>query len=451
MTALLESTTDVRLALGSALHLMKRFDALPREREKTDKVRDWMRCNRSTRCAACEVSFAREVRRFAAHIRALEDGGLTTRDNVVFLCNECHSLFDSGYSSRCEMLNCATEWGKGRSQPIRQVMEERRASFLARQQSVRPAVERSGPLKDAGVYDLVQAGKYLKALNALRQVAMKTKSRSTADLIHIVMAQVHRRRAARGVLPIARTLLENIHVDGLPRKRLPLYYYEYAYVNQLEGRHDQANRFFAESAFCADKLTDAYSEIESVIARSQELATRVIQLPCGAGRRSAQQTLLSFDRLADRASKFRGHFAGRWVLNCLLWKARLLLKIGDCKEACYVCKKAIEFREGLDVTNGWTRLTGITVCGIEGLIVVRTARTPDQVHEGLRLLARALVPLVSGNRQRPEGIRDILLSFEEGLALLGTSRCVAGAAKIATVRSEILDGSSFLDPYRFAA
>ena len=407
-----------------------------------------MRRNLPDRCAACNLSFGMEARRFAAHIWALEDGGFTTRDNVVFLCHTCHTLFDSGYSSRLEMMTCAANWRAGRSQPIREMMEKRRASSYSRQQSIRPAVTQSAMLQSIGVYDLVQEGKYRKALNALRELQIG--GQCQADLIKIVMAQIHRRRAARGVLPMARLLLDSVCVDSLPEERLPLFYYEYAYVHQLEGNHEKAGQFFAKSARCADNLNDDHSKLESVIARAQELADLVIGLPAEGDTTVVEHAVQSLNVLADDAAKLSGTFAGRWVLNCLLWKVCLLLKIGECKTACYSYKEAIDFRDRLDVTSGWTRLTGITVCGIEGLTAMRTAANVNQVRDALRLLARALVPLLSGNRQRPERIRDFLLGFEEGLALLDTPRTLAAAAKIGGVRNKILDGSSFLDPYRQA-
>lgn len=448
MTAPFESTTAIRLALGSAFQLVTRLDALPVERGKTRARRDQMVRTYSGRCAACDTPFGVQHGPIAAHICALEDGGLTTLENLVLLCHKCHTLFDLGYASRREMAACATEWRKGRPRPIRHLMDRRYESSSTRHQSVRPAIERSGPLQDAAVYDLVQAGKWVKALNALEGIATGITDPQTRDLIHIVMAQVHRRRAARGVLPVARSLLRNVHVGRLPKERLPLYYYEYGYVHQLEGMARKASQLFAKSARCADELDDEYSGLESVIGQAQELATVVIQLPPrGADRGMVQQTLRAFDNVAKRARRLEGSFAGRWVLNCLLWKANLLLKVGRRRDAYHACEEAIEFRHGLDVTSGWTRLGGTTVCGIMGLTEVRVARRADRVHEGLRFLARALVPMLSGNRCRPEGVRDFLLGFEEGLASLRTAGAEAGRARIAGVRSRILDSSSFLDPY----
>ena len=449
MTLPLESATAIRLALGSALDLVKRFDALPREREKTSDLRDQMLTNCLSRCAACNVPFDGQNSPIAAHILALEDGGLTTPDNVLLLCRDCHALFDSGYASRREMAACATEWRNGRPQPIRQLMQRRLKSSAMRHQSVRPAIERSGPLQGAAVYDLIQAGKWRKALNALQHVATQTKDPEMKDLLCIVMAQVHRRRAARGVLTLARVLLESVRVDRLPKDRLPLYYYEYAYVHQLEGKPQSASRLFALSARCADDLDDEYSPLESVIGRAQELAAVVIQLPSRrADTALARETLRAFDTIIKRASSLSGAFAGRWVLNSLSSKAYLLLKVGRPKEAYRACEDAIAFRHGLDVTTGWTRLGGSIGCGIVGLTRLRVARTDNQVREGLRFIARALVPALAGNSRRPECVRDFLLAFQEGLISLGISRFAAGSARIKAVRPRILDGSSFLDPYR---
>lgn len=448
----IESTTQIRKALGEAYSIIVDWDYKKREeRKKTTKLKGFLINKYPSWCASCGRCFEQIGTVYAAHIQSLEDGGVTNKDNIVLLCKQCHDLFDLGYASRKEISDTAERWRNGRKSLLLRKMKARLNSTQTRHQSVRPPLDSIPTIKKTGVYDLTQAGKYGVAIRVLKNARKQGVSTETGELLKILEAQIHRRRAACGVLGRAKRILDQVDINLLPPERLPLFYYEYAYIHQLLGLTKIAYKLFGKSWQSAVELHDKYSELEYIIGRGQQLAAMVIassNLHQLKNRLSAN--LKDFGNLINEAKSLSGSFSGRWVLNCMLWKSNYLLKCEAYQEAKREYLRAVSYRDTLDVTKGWTKSAGPTVSGIQGLLIIMD-KDINNPEEGLRLLARSLVPVISGNRRRPERIRDFLYGFEIGLRKINRKRHDYYLKNIVNmiekVRLSIVDGSSFLDPY----
>ena len=105
--SLLLTAGQIRDALGSTyLKLRKEFDPLIVERSK-NRIRNKVFNKYTDVCAACGER-GKDIDLEAAHIVALEEGGETTVENLIPLCNRprkkgkyagCHKLFDAGFAS----------------------------------------------------------------------------------------------------------------------------------------------------------------------------------------------------------------------------------------------------------------------------------------------------------------------------------------------------------------
>lgn len=96
-TSLLESTTEIKRALGATCALFTSFSGIPKERQQTATLRSRLLKKYPNRCASCGSPFSSlDSSAQAAHILALEEGGATTEANLVLLCEPCHKLYDSG-------------------------------------------------------------------------------------------------------------------------------------------------------------------------------------------------------------------------------------------------------------------------------------------------------------------------------------------------------------------
>lgn len=446
---LLESTYEIRKALGEAYVQIRSFDRLPEERLRTNTLRRQLLHYYPRCCAGCQELHGSSSKLEAAHIFPLEEGGITTEPNIVLLCHTCHKLYDAGYASLMEMEETAASWRDGEITSLRETMRDRERSHKIEQASLRPVPDPQGLLDESEVYHLVQARKSIKAIRILDEVKRRGISNETLQVLTIVQAQIHRRRAARNAVTKASQLMEMISLDQLPAQRMPLYFYELGFVKQIMGSIREASDCFLESFKCACALQDEYAPLERLMAWGQYLATEIIAMPPVSPTKSTAVSIGELlDKEAERAKALGGAFGGRWELNCRLWKINMLLKLGDFELAGADFNEASELRAKQNVTTGWTASLRPAITAIRGLLLIESHSSSEQIEEGLQLLARSIVPMLQGNCQRPEGIRDRLLWFEQGLHRLPRERASVRhfAEKVRDVRKRIVDGSSFVDP-----
>jgi hypothetical protein len=445
MSQILVSNYTIRKALGGDYHTIRDFDDLAEERRIAGSMVKRL-MNSGPFCASCGQAATNGKRLEGAHILALEEGGRSRSDNLVLLCHDCHRMFDEGYASRNEMAEAARAWRGGSLRRLDHLMQRRKVEANRQQATVRPLVDTLGLLEKGGaVYGLLQARRWRKALRALREARRLGVSTQDDQVLAIVEAQTERRRGAIGALERGSRLLREIDPDGVQSERRPLFFYELGYTTQLLGFADKAASYFSRSRQAALELTDdECAALEALIGWVQELAAITIGTQAEALAVSLLPMTEQIDAAADRARQIGGHFGGRWVVNCHAWKLNLLMKCGDCAGALKTMADIRSARDTQNVTTGWTVAARPGLAAASGLLPIASHGSYEEIERGLHLLARALVPLVGGLCQHPEGIRDKLLGFERGLELLS----LPGSDGLRRVRERIRDGSSFLDPYR---
>lgn len=451
MLQLLESSNDIRKALGDCYDLIECFAKRDEEDRLRRQQKERLLRKYPHRCASCGRDYPGGKELQAAHILAREEGGEPSEKNFVLLCYNCHELYESGCASLNEMEKTAECWRNGEVLPLEEKMLARRKSCRPLQATVRPLVDL---FKEDEVYNFVQKRWWLKALKALSQAKRFQMSNENRLVITIVQAQIHRRRAAQKAVEKAAHLLEEIDSTRLQNERLPFYFYELGYVKQLQGLTLEAGDCFLTSCKSASALNDEYAPLEEVIGHAQYLATEVIRKSALSlsDPGTAASIIEGFDTEAERAARCQAPFGERWELNCKLWKINLLLKCKNLDMASRYFEEATELRYSQNVTTGWTVDARPTMATMRGLLyVLQSDVSNEHIEQGLRFLALALVPLLGGRSQRAEGIRDKLLGFETGLDLLQGPRqngYKRGVEKIGSVRQRIKEGSSFLDPYQ---
>lgn len=447
MSHVLVSNYTIRKALGGDYQTIRDFDDLAEERGIAGSMLNRL-MKSGPFCASCGQAATDGKRLEGAHILALEEGGLSSTDNLVLLCHDCHRMFDEGYASRNEMEEAARAWRRGSLSRLDRLMQRRKVEANRQQATVRPLGDRLELLEKGGaVYGLLQARRWRKALRALREARRLGISTQDDQVLAIVEAQTQRRRGAIGALERGFRLLRGIDPDGLQPVRRPLFFYELGYTTQLLGFADKAASYFSRSRQVALELTDdEHAPLEALIGWAQELAARTIGTQAEALAVSLLPMTEQIDAAADRARQIGGHFGGRWVVNCHAWKLNLLMKCGDYEGALRTMADVRSARDDQNVTTGWTVAARPGLAGASGLLLIESHGSYEEIERGLHLLTRALVPLLGGRCQHPEGIRDKLLGFERGLELLS----LRGSGSLRRVRERIRDGSSFLDPYRAA-
>jgi len=84
---IIESTTQIRKRLGETWNIIVGWDYKKKEeRTKTTQLKRILLQKYPSWCASCGRLFRQIGTVYAAHIISLEDGGITTEDNIVLLC-----------------------------------------------------------------------------------------------------------------------------------------------------------------------------------------------------------------------------------------------------------------------------------------------------------------------------------------------------------------------------
>jgi hypothetical protein len=201
---------------------------------------------------------------------------------------------------------------------------------------------------------------------------------------------------------------------------------------------------FGASAEAARDLEGDSGLLEEAIGRTQEIAVRIV---------NAERESLVDDwegRLVDLERRFRKlaqPFGGRWAWNACYWRVAFNLKVGRLDSAAQTLIDLALMRRDQTALSGWVSTNGYAQVGLAGLLGVLNGG--QAASHSLSLLSRALLPILKGNKRAPEGIRDFLLGFEIGMKAANNQPGGPWLVDdICAVRRRILDGVSFLDPFR---
>ena len=443
---LIESTFDIRKALGDAYTSIKIFDPKDREREEAQRLIPEL-LKFSDRCASCGI-VPNQRSRYWAHIEPVDEGGKSTICNIVLLCGPCHSLFDTGHASRVEMRESAACWRQGKIKPLDSIMKSRQVAVL------RDGAGRVGrrPKRIPGESSLnrpINLGRGPKALAGIANINRASLDESTAEVLKVLEAVAYRRRAARGSVLVAQGILQTVIPEKLGAHQ-SWFFYERGYVAKLLGDHQFAIDSFRMSRSAAELLRDEFAPGEAFRADRAAMAIRIIAFDPEAPSIEVSDMLTRFEQLEKRAKEVftRDSDANNEIQNLKNQRAHFLVKCRDYLGAIEVSGRLRDLRDSADITSGWGALDKLDVVILKGYLYLGAPTSKLDIETGLGLLARAIVPVLGGSRQRPEGMRDTLLWFEKVLAALNNRQNAEHARRLKEVRQQTMDGSSWFDAYR---
>ena len=473
--ALLESPSAIRKELGK--EIMELIDAFSlhqaRRRGTAREKRRLLRIYGNPRCASCgrlATSRARcsaPTENQAAHILALSEGGDTDDGNLVLLCAHgshrrekcdaclrgswcgdkgCHLLFDEGYASVSEVRALAENWRRGKSVGFRETLLERSREMYSQ----------NAPLNAPGAFGdfhkyVYQKAYWKKAIGELRRARKDGLSKLDHAQSYLHEASTERRRGKQRSLDRSLKILGRFERGHLPPEKVASYLYELGYVQQLQGLHAQSLSTYERvlKLAAADSGPDSFP---AVSARNRVMAVKTILLkPRAVTARGFAQVLREFETLVKRAERLKPPVrSGNWMFNVLGWRTRYAIKCGRIGDARESFRRLRELRDSQHAGTGYSRTSSTTVLRLDAMVLAMTRGSQDRVHDQVRRAATVVRSCLRGHH-RPEGIRDDLLTLERGWKRLREGAAFPyreRAEVVAGVRRRILDGSSFLDPYR---
>jgi tetratricopeptide (TPR) repeat protein len=470
----LENPSAIRRALGKGI--VDKIDSLSLHQAKRrgtvgEKLR-LLRTYNNPYCASCGrpavglADGATPVELQAAHILALSEGGDTTDKNLVLLCANsghrrdecdactrkewcgdrgCHTLFDEGYASVSEVRVLADRWRRGMSGGFRETLLERSREHYSQ----------SAPLSTPGAFGdlhklLFQKAHWNEVIRGLREARKGGLSELDYAQSYLEEASVERRRGRQSSLDRSLKILARFENERLPAEKIASYLYELGYVQQLRGLHAQSLQTYERGLELAeaDLGPDSFA---AVSARNRVMAVRTIMLnPQTVTPRGAVRTFREFDAQLKRAEQLQPKVrSGNWMFNILGWRTRFAIKCSRIADAQESLRQLRELRDSQHAATGYTRMTATTMLGFEAMVLAMERPTERGVREQVQRAATAVRAGLHGNH-RPEGIRDNLLTLEGGWKRLMVSDTSyqERAEAVREVRERIVDGTSFLDPYR---
>jgi tetratricopeptide (TPR) repeat protein len=429
MNNLIETSYDLRIGVGQNYEGIKRLDLLNNRSEEA-RIKNKLINDHGQRCAYCQ----KEKEVIAAHIVPLEVGGRTVEENMILLCDDCHTKYDSGCLSIQAMLELAEEWRSGKSKP-------------------HPRLECSDPPQaiipppssiDKGVLDEVQDNArkrcYPKAISIVDKT-IKNKGIGIAGQSYLLIkkAELTRRRNKRNMLVNALSTLQSVNLDEHSKEYLPYFYYEKGYVYRLKGNPIEAANIFSQS------LENDLPQLEVVAASVNGILCSMV-VEDFISQEKANDFVKRLQELEEISSSCGGYWGGRWALNCAAHRLQVHLKRRDEKESW----KALEHLRTLsyqsDRNTGWDEATKPTLAMLEGLTRVLVPKDNEDLQSGIYILARAFVTRINP-RQRPEGIRDVGFGLIEGIRK-SCMNLTETTDAIGSLLNQTVDGTSVLWPWR---
>lgn len=446
--------------------LLKRYDNLPGERRRTARTAHQAFPPLGTRvCAICGTHENGKI--VAAHIVPLEEAGLTTEANLLPLCDGtltvtralakaleiersldgisiadaisatgqatdtdlhpasigCHRLFDAGFMPRSAIRAVHADkerWGHhidlrftALNLPIKAIDTE-----------FSPATSRARRVRRAREAVKGQQVGSEDWAHAICEVIAGARKLLRAEFAE--MARSYSQDLGRAVHAVPNSFSAAI------RSR---YFYETALLELVDRvdfkRAIQLLRRSIEEARSEGKKSErsvAMSQLElahvEMFSRPR-LDTRNYQLL-----RDAQESamrILSTTRDGKRADG--------WIMNGLLHRAELEIKVGHVATAESLLDQARAHRETLTVATGWTQYQVVHMNAIQAAIMAHRGMHRDAVS----IVARSLAPMQVVRGKRPERHRDLGACAAWLLEKLGEG---AAAREADLIVAKMTDGRS---------
>ena len=431
--------------------LLRSNDTYNFERRLTAKYkRGWRECG-PIQCAICGVSEP-GAKIDAAHIRALEENGVTCAENLVPLCST--TLRDRRHHG---------------GSILQRLVNQYEDADISLGQAAFDVSTRIGchDLLDYGLIpkeslrglhsDLIQQrtcalSLTLKILGGESGIRTKGSRIEKARVDAKVAVDINEKIAAECVLISRLRRTSNVAVVEASERcgRLELLF-------NTEGISDAvASRALYEMALTAQvcipqtelQVSKAYlvrlcAAVDPFSASwgISELALIQCEFFTATRREMSTELLKWLSRQEDALrritedQRMSPHTRARWRMNCLLHRAQLLVKAALINSREYLgnARKALadawKFRDKTTVETGWGRFHGVLLTILEGILL----QIEGQDEEALAAMARALRTMATGRGKRPEGLKDIALCVAVSFQRLGN-------AYSSTVAKSIGDG-----------
>jgi hypothetical protein len=431
----IETSSQLKEALGDHLSVIRKLDPLPEERKKTKSLRKELIRQIGERCAFCG---SREQVQ-AAHIVPLEIGSTTNAGNLILLCRKHHSLYDDGHLSMNSMMQVARDWRAGKNLSDDVFVQNVKGKGTMRE----PSASIRDDLAQVRVF---QNQRKLKKASDLLQRKLKspTTSREDANYLFIKLAEITRRRDAQGVLKQALSYIKRVDMNSLHTKYLSEFQYEDFYIHRLTGSHKKAQRIAELSAKASLKENkDNGPSVLYVAASANELLCEL----AGNDKPSASRVeyfVAKLDNLERIAEQHGEYWGGRWALNCAAHRLQVYLKARN-KRSLLELENLKKLYYEMDISRGWASTSLQSISLLEGLTNVLFSKHSSEISRGVRILARSFVSRLK-RTQRFEGIRDAGFGLAVGLRKLGKySRTVN---TLNSVMNRTVDGTSYIWPWK---
>lgn len=432
---LIETSSQVKKALGNHLHVIRRLDPLPAERKKTKSLRKQLVKQFGGHCAFCSSHDKVE----AAHIVPLEIGSITNIDNLILLCRKHHSLYDTGHLSINSMMQVAREWRNGESLSDNIFVENvnLKAAITEPPASIKDALDQ--------VLVLQRERKLKKASDLLKEIlGNRPTSKKDANYLFVKLAEITRRRDAQGVLNQALSYINNVDMNSLHRKYLPVFYYENFYIHRLAGFHAKAQQMANLSAEASLKENKGKAiPLVYIPSSTNELLCEVARYD-KPNSSQVKHYVAKLNKLEEIAPEYGQYWGGRWALNCAAHRLQVYLKAKD-ERSLLELENLRKLYYELDIRTGWDSGGLQSISLLEGLTNVSFSELSSDINKGVRLLARSFLSRLKRS-QRFEGIRDAGFGLAIGFSKLGkypkTANILTGAM------NRTIDGTSYIWPWK---
>ncbi len=453
----LNSSPEIKKALGTTYEYLKEFDQLPKERLETTKLKKelWM-INPNRICAACGVPESKNIRLEAAHVEALEECGTTWIENLLPLCRRygvkgreqgCHTLFDDGHISVNRIKELRKNWMTNNLDIIRDNLEK---SWEQNDQQTM----NMGTGSTDEIQSVVNRGHYRKAIGIIkRKISQKNLKEHDKIRYKIKILELNRRRTAKKALEDAEKMYDELMKSNIPSDLKSWFYYESGYLFKIKGDHKQARKNFVKSFETSTfKKNDDHAKqaaalsliLQSAIPELlwQKNTEKISNKKYHMRLNELEKELDNVEKIASKAHNMHGM---RWVSTCKWHKALFQVVKGDIKQAYINLLHSQEDWHERTVGTGLTLASRPHINAIAGIVYGHKGNKED-ARNAMVFLSRAMIGLLGKNRLRPEGIRDIFFTMSKCLELLGDKHKKNHVIKLSEVTNSIQDGSSWIYP-----
>ena len=431
---LIETSSQLRKALGKHEGVIKKFDPLPRERERTKKFREKLIKCFGKRCAICNSGYQVD----AAHIVPLEIGGETEVDNLILLCREHHTLYDTGHMSINSMKKVYREWREGCTDFSNRMVFSNNISAKS------TIAESPIAIRDALNQVLVsqRERKLKKASDLLKELRNRNIPKAARNYLFIKLAEITRRRDMQGTLNEALDYINNVDLNSLPKEYLPAYDYEKVYIHRLAGFHRKAAKMASLSAESLKRSEDIVQLLAYVAISTNELLCELAEYdkPTPSQVKYLVNKLNELEKIAQKHGEYWG---GRWAFNCAAHRLQVYIKAKDNKSLVEL-EKLISLYYNQDVRTGWDSGAIQSISLLKGLASVLFLDNVSEANRGVELLARSFTTRLKRS-QRFEGIRDTGFGLVIGFRKLG--KHLETAKILSNIMNRTIDGTSYIWPW----